>query len=149
MNSDSPLLQRTRAFAVAIATLVDSIPNTIKGRIVANQLMKSATSVAANYRATRRARSKAEFVAKLGVVLEEIDESVFWLDYAIETGILHGELVFRIRQEADEIAAMSFASRRTALKRKARSPDNQAESSSEPSLNQKHVQGKRESSEDR
>jgi four helix bundle protein len=86
--------------------------------------MKSATSVAANYRSTRRARTKAEFVAKLGIVLEEIDESVFWLDYAIETGILQRELVVRIRQEADEIAAMSFAARRTALKRTPRSPDN-------------------------
>ena len=123
MNSDSPLLHRSQAFAVAVATLIDSIPNTIKGRIVANQLMKSATSVAANYRSTRRARSKAEFVSKLGVVLEEIDESVFWLDYAIETGIL----------KDDEIAAMSFAARRTALQNTARSLDKSVESSSDPS----------------
>ena len=133
MNSDSPLLHRSQAFAVAVATLIDSIPNTIKGRIVANQLMKSATSVAANYRSTRRARSKAEFVSKLGVVLEEIDESVFWLDYAIETGILKGETVVRIRQEADEIAAMSFAAKRTALQNTARSLDKSVESSSDPS----------------
>ena len=131
MISNSPLLLRSQAFAVAVATLIDSIPNTIKGRIVAHQLMKSAASAAANYRSTRRARSKAEFVAKMGIVLEEIDESGFWLDYAMETGILSGELVIRLRQEADEIAAMSFAARRTALQRST-GPDELADNSSDP-----------------
>src|SRR5580704_13823246 len=117
MSSDSPLLLRSQAFAVAIAALIDSIPDTIKGRVVANQLMRSATSVAANYRSTRRARSIAEFVSKLGIVLEEIDESRYWLGYALEIGILCGEEVTRLQKEADEIAAMSFAARRTALER--------------------------------
>ncbi len=115
MSSDSPLLLRSQAFAVAIAALIDSIPDTIKGRVVANQLMRLATSVAANYRSTRRARSIAEFVSKLGIVLEEIDESRYWLGYALEIGILCGEEVTRLQKEADEIAAMSFAARRTAL----------------------------------
>jgi four helix bundle protein len=123
MSSDSPLLLRSQAFAVAIAALIDSIPDTIKGRVVANQLMRSATSVAANYRSTRRARSIAEFVSKLGIVLEEIDESRYWLGYALEIGILCGEEVTRLQKEADEIAAMSFAARRTALERTRRKPD--------------------------
>ena len=122
MSSDSPLLLRSQAFAVAIAALIDSIPDTIKGRVVANQLMRSATAVAANYRSTRRARSKAEFVSKLGIVLEEIDESRFWLGYALEIGILCGEEVTRLQKEADEIAAMSFAARRTALERPRKKP---------------------------
>src|SRR5580704_15382415 len=117
MSSDSPLLLRSQAFAVAIAALIDSIPDTIKGRVVANQLMRSATSVAANYRSTRRARSIAEFASKLGIVLEEIDESRYWLGYALEIGILCGEEVTRLQKEAEEIAAMSFAARRTALER--------------------------------
>ena len=131
MSSDSPLLLRSQAFAVAIPALIDSIPDTIKRRVVANQLMRSATSVAANYRSTRRARSIAEVVSKIGIVLEEIDESRFWLEYALQIGILRGEGVTRLQKEADEIAAMSFAARRTALERLRKKPES-AGSAGEP-----------------
>jgi four helix bundle protein len=139
MSSDSPLLLRSQAFAVAVAALIDSIPDTIKGRVVANQLMRSATSVAANYRSTRRARSKAEFVSKLGIVLEEIDESRFWLGYALEIGILRGEGVTRLQKEADEIAAMSFAARRTALERPRKKPGSAGEAGAAAEPTSQHL----------
>jgi four helix bundle protein len=114
---DSPLLIQSRAFALSVATLINSIPDTIQGRVIAQQLMKSATSTAANYRATRRARSKAEFVAKLGVVLEEIDESEFWLGILSDLNLCKRSDLLMLQKEATEIAAMAFAARRTAMRR--------------------------------
>src|ERR1700748_4016567 len=86
--TERELLKRTKQFALRIFTLVGALPQTIPGRAVAAQLIRSGTSVAANYRAACRARSKPEFVAKLGVVEEEADESAFWLEIIIETGLL-------------------------------------------------------------
>ncbi len=74
------LQQRTRQFALRILKLVDALPNTAAGRAISNQLVRSAMSVGANYRAARRARSRVEFAAKLGTVLEEADESLYWLE---------------------------------------------------------------------
>jgi len=74
------LQQRTKTFALRILTLIEHLPNTIGGRVVANQLTRSATSVGANYRAACRARSRAEFASKLGTVAEEADESLYWLE---------------------------------------------------------------------
>ena len=117
MRSESPLLSRTRAFAIAIAKLIELVPDTIQGRVIANQLMRSATSTAANYRAARRARSDAEFVAKIGVVLEEIDESELWLDFLAELGFCKEPEIKQLRREANELAAMSFAARKTVLRK--------------------------------
>jgi four helix bundle protein len=74
------LQQRTRQFALRILKLVDALPNTAAGRAISNQLVRSAMSVGANYRAACRARSRVEFAAKLGTVLEEADESLYWLE---------------------------------------------------------------------
>ena len=84
----SELKNRTKGFALRILKLVAALPNTIEGRAIANQLVRSGTSVAANYRATCRARSKAEFVAKVGVVLEEADETLLWLELIAEAKLL-------------------------------------------------------------
>ena len=70
------LKARTKQFALRVMTLVDALPNTVKGRVIANQIMRSATSVGANYRSACRARSKAEFISKIGVVEEEADELI-------------------------------------------------------------------------
>ena len=86
--TERELLQRTKQFALRIFKLVGVFPQTIQGRAVAAQLIRSGTSVAANYRAACRARSKPEFIAKLGVVEEEADESAFWLELIIGTGLL-------------------------------------------------------------
>src|SRR6266581_7773149 len=81
------LKARTKQFALRVIKLVDALPRTIQGRAVANQIIRSATSVAANYRAACRARSRAEFAATIGIVEEEADETAFWLELIIDSGI--------------------------------------------------------------
>lgn len=82
------LLKRTKAFALRVLKLVNSLPKTAGGRAVANQLVRSATSVGANYRAACRSRSRAEFTAKIGTVAEEADESLYWLELIGEGSLL-------------------------------------------------------------
>ena len=114
--TERELLQRTKQFALRIFKLVDALPRTIQRRAVAAQLIRSGTSVAANYRAACRARSKPEFIAKLGVVEEEADESAFWLELIIETGLLSAAKVTPLLTEAGEIVAMMASSKKTAAK---------------------------------
>ena len=94
--------------------LVDALPRTITGRAIGNQLIRSGTSVGANYRAACRGRSKAEFIAKIGTVAEEADESAFWLELIRDGGLLTFELVSQLHQEAEELTAIFTASGRTA-----------------------------------
>ena len=114
--TERELLQRTKQFALRIFKLVGALPQTIQGRAVAAQLIRSGTSVAANYRAACRARSKPEFVAKLGLVEEEADESAFWLELIIETKLLDAAKVKRLLTEAGEIVAIMASSKKTAAK---------------------------------
>jgi len=114
--TERELLERTKQFALRIFKLVDALPRTIQGRAVAAQLIRSGTSVAANYRAACRARSKPEFVAKLGVVEDEADESAFWLELIIETDLLSAAKVKPLLVEAGEIVAIMASSKKTAAK---------------------------------
>ena len=114
--TERELLRRTKQFALRIFKLVGVLPQTIQGRAVAAQLIRSGTSVAANYRAAGRARSKPEFIAKLGVVEEEADESAFWLELIIGTGLLSAAKVTPLLTEAGEIVAMMASSKKTAAK---------------------------------
>jgi four helix bundle protein len=114
--TERELLQRTKQFALRIFKLVGALPQTIQGRAVAAQLIRSGTSVAANYRAACRARSKPEFVAKLGVVEEEADETAFWLELIIETELLGAAKVKSLLTEANEIVAIMASSKKTAAK---------------------------------
>jgi four helix bundle protein len=114
--TEPELLQRTKQFALRIFKLVGALPQTIQGRAVAAQLIRSGTSVAANYRAACRARSKPEFVAKLGVVEEEADESAFWLELIIETNLLGAAKVKLLLTEAGEIVAIMASSKKKAAK---------------------------------
>ena len=114
--TERELLQRTKQFALRIFKLVGALPQTIQGRAVAAQLIRSGTSVAANYRAACRARSKPEFIAKLGVVEEEADESAFWLELIIETDLLSRCKVKPLLTEAGEIVAIMASSKKTAAK---------------------------------
>jgi four helix bundle protein len=109
MNA-AELKQRTKQFALRIMRLVDALPNTPKGREIASQLVRSATSVAANYRAACRGRSKAEFVAKVGLVEEEADETVLWLELIIEDNLLPEKKVRALLNEANELTAIMAAS---------------------------------------
>jgi len=114
--TERELLQRTKQFALRIFKLVGALPQTIQGRAVAAQLIRSGTSVAANYRAACRARSKSEFVAKLGLVEEEADESAFWLELIIETKLLDAAKVKPLLSEAGEMVAIMASSKKTAAK---------------------------------
>lgn len=108
------LKARTKHFGVRVIGLVDELPRTSAGRAIGNQLIRSGTSVGANYRAACRGRSKAEFIAKLGVVIEEADESAFWLELIAESGMLDSENVSSLHREAEELTAIFATSVRTA-----------------------------------
>jgi four helix bundle protein len=108
------LKQRTKAFALRILKLVDALPNSRKGRIISDQLGRAGTAVGANYRASCRARSRAEFIAKIGVVEEEADESAYWLELIMEDGLIASSKVQPLHKEAEEITAIMASSRLTA-----------------------------------
>jgi four helix bundle protein len=109
------LKARTKQFALRVMKMVDALPRTIQGRTIAKQIIRSATSVAANYRAACRARSRAEFIAKIGVVEEEADESCFWLELIIDSGLLTEERIRPLLSEAGELVAIIAASRKSAI----------------------------------
>src|SRR5256885_15808398 len=97
------LKDRTKKFALRVMHLVDALPNTAKGRAIASQLVRSGTSVAANYRAACRGRSKAEFIAKVGIAEEEADETVLWLELIIDDKLLPEKKVAPLLKEANEV----------------------------------------------
>jgi four helix bundle protein len=110
------LKSRTKQFALRVLKLVAALPNTIEGRAIGSQLVRSGTSVAANYRATCRARSKAEFVAKIGVVLEEADETLLWLELIREANLLPAKRVQPLLIEANELVSIMVTSRKSAAR---------------------------------
>ena len=111
------LKRRTKAFAIRIVKLFRSLPKTEEARIIGRQVLRSGTSVAANYRAVCCARSKAEFIAKIGVVVEEADETVFWLEMLVEATIVSAKKMDDLLREANELLAIFAASQRTAKRR--------------------------------
>jgi four helix bundle protein len=116
LNADD-LKKRTKRFALRILKLVAALPKTVQGRTVGGQLARAGTSVGSNYRAACRGRSRAEFVAKLGIVIEEADESGFWLELIIEGGLLRAELVQPLLDEANELTSIMTRSHMTAAAR--------------------------------
>ena len=110
------LKARTKQFTLRIIKVVDALPKTTSGRTIGNQLIRSGTSVGANYRAACRARSRSEFISKIGIVIEESDESVFWLELIIDTELLKKELVEPLLKEANEITAIMVASSNSSKK---------------------------------
>ena len=111
------LKSRTKQIAIRIVKMFRSLPKTDEARIMGKQVLRSGTSIAANYRAACRSRSKAEFIAKLGIVVEEADETVFWLELLVETGIVTQERMDSLLLEANELLAIFAASQYTARKR--------------------------------
>lgn len=111
---EEELKRRTKQFALRIIKLVDALPKTTSGRAIGNQLVRCGTSVGANYRSACRGRSKAEFIAKLGIVEEEADESEFWLELLIDGEIMKKELVEPLRVEAGELTAIFTSSIKSA-----------------------------------
>lgn len=116
MNA-AELKERTKRFALRTLKFVDALPKTTAGRAIAGQLVRSGTSVGANYRAACRSRSKAEFAAKIGTVAEEADESAYWLELIIEGGLLQSGLASLLLEEANELTAIFVASTKTAKER--------------------------------
>ena len=112
--TEKELKIRTRRFAVNILNFVDQLPNRRSSNIISNQLGRSASSVAANYRAACRARSHSEFISKIGIVEEEADETSFWLDIISETNNASKEKVDPLLTEARELTAIFTASNKTA-----------------------------------
>jgi len=112
------LQQRTKGFALRVLKLIEQLPNTIGGRVLANQVARSATSVGANYRAACRARSRAEFASKLGTVAEEADESLYWLKLIRDGNFVPEKKLASLVSEADELTAIFTAGRRTSTNNK-------------------------------
>ena len=113
LQKAAALKQRTKAFAIRIVKLFRSLPHTPDTQTLGKQVLRSGTSVAANYRAVCRARSKAEFIAKMGIVQEEADETVFWLELLTETDVLSTDRTKDLLKEANELLAVFGASLRT------------------------------------
>jgi four helix bundle protein len=116
-NQHQDLRERTKRFAIRVVKAVQRLPRTDAGRTIGKQLLRSGTSVAANYRAVGRARSKAEFIAKMGVVVEEADETVFWLELLVDAGIVRKEVANGLLTEANELLRIFAASLGTAKAR--------------------------------
>ena len=108
------LKKRTKHFALRVIELVATFPNTFLGRHVGGQLTRSAPSVAANYRASCRAKSNADFISKMGIVEEEADESAFWIEFAVDTHMAAADKVANLLDEANQLIAIVVASINTA-----------------------------------
>ena len=110
------LKARTKTFALRVITLVGALPRNQAAHIIGGQLLRSATSVGANYRAACRARSRADFSAKLAIVEEEADEALYWLEWLSESGLVKAQRLTELMREADALVAIFSASRKTARK---------------------------------
>ncbi len=107
------LSQRTKLFALEIIRFFQELPKTGEAQIIGKQLLRSGTSVAANYRAARRSRSDQEFYSKLCIVVEEIDETVFWLEMISEAKIMNPSVADALNKEAEELLFIFSSSRKT------------------------------------
>ncbi|HEX3090980.1 MAG TPA: four helix bundle protein [Candidatus Angelobacter sp.] len=114
LDKHQELRRRTKDFALRIMRMCRTIPSTRETNIINNQILRSATGVAANYRAVGLARSKAEFISKLGIVVEEADETVFWLELLSDSGIIPASKLRELMAEGNELVAIFLASRKTA-----------------------------------
>ncbi len=113
MDEDA-LKQRTKQFGLRTIGLVNSLPNTAVARTIGSQLLRSATSVGANYRSACRGRSKPDFIAKAGIAVEEADESLYWMELLAESKIVAAEKLRDLMKEANELVAIFTASIKTA-----------------------------------
>src|SRR5881392_1887309 len=119
LQNEPDLKKRTKAFALRILKLVDALPKTTAGRALSSQIVRSGTSVAANYRAACRAKSTADFIVKVGIVEEEADETLFWLELLEESELVTAAKLAAIKQEANELIAITVTSIKTARRNRA------------------------------
>ncbi len=112
--TEQQLETRAKEFALRVLRMVEALPRGMISEVLGRQIARSATSVAANYRAVCRARSRADFVAKLGLVEEEVDETAFWLEMIVDAGLQPVAKVAALSKEADELTAIFVQSLKTA-----------------------------------
>lgn len=116
MTSDE-LKKRTRALALRVIEMCDALPKGRAADVIGRQLLRSATSVGANYRAACRAKSTADFTAKMGIVEEECDECLYWMDLLIESGLVQRARIVGLMHEANELLSITVSSIKTARRR--------------------------------
>ena len=114
--SDRAFQKRTFDFGIRCVRLVEALPKAMSAQTIGKQLIRAATSVGANYRAAVRGRSRGDFLSRMGIVEEECDESLYWVDVLIELGFVSEKRVEELRKEADEIIAITVSSIKTARK---------------------------------
>jgi four helix bundle protein len=114
VSKSEELRDRTKKFALRIIRLFRHLPRSVEAQVLGKQLLRSGTSIGANYRAAGRARSKAEFISKMGIVVEEADETVFWIECLIDSEIVKRDLLVDLLSEANELVAIFAAAQRTA-----------------------------------
>jgi len=112
---------RTKEFTLRVIKLVNALPQNQLGWVVGKQLLRSSTSVASNYRAVCRSRSRADFNSKIAIVIEEADESSFWIELIIESGLMGKELVESLLDESNQITAIMVVSRKTSTSKENKS----------------------------
>jgi len=117
ISSPEDLRRRTKDFALRIIKLFRALPDTEEGRILGRQFLRSGTAVAANYRSACRARSRADFISKIGITVEEADETAFWLELLIDAGVVKKTRLESLLVEANELVRIFQASRTTAKSR--------------------------------
>ena len=116
--SNYELRDRTKKFALRVIRLCASLPNSDVARVLGRQLLRSGTSVAANYRQASRGRSDAELLAKLGIVEQELDESLLWMELIVESGMMPSSKVTELQAECEELLRMTVASIKTLKSRR-------------------------------
>ena len=105
-NHERDLQDRTKRFALSVIRTFATIPKTTEAQVLGKQLLRSGTSVGANYREAYRGRSKAEFISKCGDSLRELEETAYWLELLVDGKIVSGEMLVALRQECDELIAI-------------------------------------------
>jgi len=120
--TNNELKERTKKFALRIIKLVDSLPKSRAGNVIANQILRCSTSIGANYRSACRARSKADFISKITIVEEEADESLYWLEMINEAKLIPENKLTAMIKEADELLAIFTSSGKTAKENNPKSP---------------------------
>jgi four helix bundle protein len=121
------LKQRTKDFAVRVVRAIETLPRKPSATVIGRQVLRSATSIAANYRAACRSRSRGEFIAKLGLVIEEADETAFWLEMLVDTALIPPKRMAQLIDEANQLVAIFTASKRTAETAKSTIDNRQSE----------------------
>jgi len=115
---EKDLKKRTKSFVLKVIETVEALPKGRTADVLGKQLLRSGTSVGSNYRSACRAKSRADFIAKMGIVEEEVDESIYWMELLIESGIVETKQTEFLMKEADELLAITVASINTAKRRR-------------------------------